>query len=260
MLVLKWIWDNKEWLFSGCGIAFVGFVWWLIQRIRNRRRPKPQPVDTHESPPIVKSSPLAKWAVALGLLVLIIGAAGTLGLPGWIVGLFSNSSQFRQDGTLLIATASVKYGEVPIEPGGMRAGFFPEEGFSFASGRAISPDMADFFIRAPGEAPPGGIHAGGVSRLEFEMKREGGRICLLGPIDFDALTEAPDPKKQSDYSRSGVPVKPGEVYCFCIDDGRFWGKLKAVECDGTPSRGTMKFRYVLQQNGTRKFSPPQASK
>jgi hypothetical protein len=91
------------------------------------------------------------------------------------------------------------------------------------------------------------------------MEREGSKICLLGPIDFDALAEAPDPKKQSGYSQSGVLVKPGEVYCFFIDDGRFWGKLKVIECDGTLSRGTIKFRYVLQQNGTRKFSQSQTS-
>jgi hypothetical protein len=258
MLVLKWIWDNKEWLFSGAGIAFIGFLWWAIQRIRNRRQPTPQAGNTQKPSSAAKSGALARLAVALGFLVLIVGAAGSLGLPSWMVSLFSDSSQVHRQGTLLMATASVKYGETPFT-GGVRTGYWPEEGFLFASGKAVSPEMADFFLEAPGEAPPGGIHAGGVSRLEFQMQREGSKICLLGPTDFDALAEAPDPKVQTSYSRSGVPVRPSEVYVFSLDDGRFWGKLKVLECDGSPSRGTVRFQYVLQQNGTRKLSQPRTS-
>jgi hypothetical protein len=257
MLVLKWIWDNKEWLFSGAGIAFIGLLWWVFQGIRNRRQAKPEAGNAQMPASATGSGSLDRLAVALGLLVLIAGTAGSLGLSSWIVSLFSDSSQVRREGTLLMATASVKYGEIPFTGGG-RTGYWPEEGFLFASGKAVSPEMADFFLEAPGETPPGGSYTGGVSRLEFQMQREGSRICLLGPADFDALAEAPDPKMQTGYSRSGVPVRAGEVYVFSLDDGKFWGKLKVLECDGTPSRGTVRFQYILQQNGTRKLSQPQS--
>lgn len=192
----------------------------------------------------------------MAALIALTWANSKYGLWKSLRGLGGTSGPVVQ-GTMLVGEGTVKYGEVPMEPGGIRAGYFPEEGFSFASGQAVSPDAADFYIEAPGEAPPGGMHAGGVDRLVFEMRREGSKICPMGPVDFDGLAEAPDPKKGNDYRRSGSPVKQGEVYCFSLDDGKFWGKLKVLSCDGTRSRGKVKFLYVLQRDGTRKFSPAQ---
>jgi hypothetical protein len=273
---LDWIWDNRQWLFSGAGFAVIGFLWWLIKLIANGTRRNSQGGNTQEPSPTTNSLP--KGLALLGLLVLVIGAAYTLGLREFFAGLLSNDGQSQQEeslpagktnlvaakagsrtqqrGTLLLAAASVKYGEVPFR-GGTRTGYWPEEGFALASATAVRPEMADFYIVAPGEAPPGGIHVGGVSRLEFEMTREGSEICPLGPIDFDGLAEAPDPKKKPGYSQTGVPVRTGEVYCFSLDEGKFWGKLRIVTCEGSRSRGIMTFEYVLQRNGTRKLAPSQ---
>lgn len=38
MGALKWLWSNKEWLFSGAGLALISLVFWVGKKISNRHK------------------------------------------------------------------------------------------------------------------------------------------------------------------------------------------------------------------------------
>jgi len=170
-------------------------------------------------------------------------------------------SELRERGSLLIGSGSVRYGQTPMSPGGMRSGYFPIEGFSFASCQATTPDRSDFALEAPLEPRPGGITFGGVSTVVFNMTAHGDGFCSMGPISFEELTEAPtEPLLGSRYEPSGVPVKAGHTYCFRMNRGKFFGKLVVKDCSPGRYEGRINFDYVLQRNGSRNLRNPSQEK